>query len=140
MLASYQIYAVKDDKDGVATKEAPLSKWWDAYPIAKSSPSSITPDELAALLRGPEKGEVAVVDVRRNDHAVRVFNLPYHSGFDVKFRAGTSVEAFSIPHKRSSTSALHFLTNLGRQSVLYFIVGARMEEDPDVLDGMTLQL
>ncbi|PPQ97275.1 hypothetical protein CVT26_006668 [Gymnopilus dilepis] len=68
-VASYQIYAVKEGMPKTVTSKA-LSRWWDAYPPTKSSPPSITADELVALIRGPASASTfAVIDVRRDDHS-----------------------------------------------------------------------
>jgi hypothetical protein len=54
-----------------------LANWWDAYPIVKSSPSIVTADELVALKKDPaSSGQFAVIDTRRNDHAVCIFSPP----------------------------------------------------------------
>jgi arsenite methyltransferase len=54
-----------------------LSNWWDAYPTVKSSPSLVTAEEVVALKKDPaSSAEFAVIDVRRNDHAVRIFHAP----------------------------------------------------------------
>lgn len=53
-----------------------LKNWWSAYPDVKSTPQPLTADEVASLIRKPElKGKVAVIDVRRNDHDVRIAKL-----------------------------------------------------------------
>jgi hypothetical protein len=52
------------------TDQAPASNWWEAYPTVKSSPALISPEEIAELLRANDEN-LAVIDVRRNDHAVR---------------------------------------------------------------------
>jgi len=68
-VASYQIYAVKNGTPS-ENQLAVLRQWWDAYPAAKSSPPSITGEELAALIRNPSvTREFAVIDVRRNEYA-----------------------------------------------------------------------
>lgn len=66
--ASYQIYAIKDDK-AADIPSTVLLRWWDAYPSVKSSPPSITAEEVASFIRGGAL-DFAVIDVRRNDHAV----------------------------------------------------------------------
>jgi rhodanese-related sulfurtransferase len=50
------------------TDQTPASNWWEAYPTVKSSPALISPEEIAELLRAND-GNLAVIDVRRNDHA-----------------------------------------------------------------------
>lgn len=70
VLASYQIYALKDGNSS-ETHSTALLRWWDAYPVFKSSPPSITAEEVAALIRDPALASTfAIIDVRRNDHAV----------------------------------------------------------------------
>ena len=70
--ASYQIYAVKNGTRS-ENQLSVLRQWWDAYPAAKSSPPSITGEELAALIRNPSvTREFAVIDVRRDDYAVSI--------------------------------------------------------------------
>ncbi|KAF8074493.1 S-adenosyl-L-methionine-dependent methyltransferase [Lyophyllum atratum] len=73
-VASYQVTARKAIK--VVEGEAPaptsaLLRWWDAYPKVKSSPSLMTTENLAMLMRGNPgpKRDFAVIDVRRDDHA-----------------------------------------------------------------------
>ncbi|KAH9481820.1 Arsenite methyltransferase [Psilocybe cubensis] len=67
--ASYQIYAKKEGGP-VPNPPTALLRWWDAYPTVKSSPASMTAEEVASLIRGEgDAGEFAVIDVRRNDHA-----------------------------------------------------------------------
>jgi len=68
-VGAYQIYALKD---GPPVEKPPtvLTRWWDAYPLVKSSPSPVTAEELVALMKDPSSSsEFAVIDVRRNDHA-----------------------------------------------------------------------
>lgn len=48
--------------------QTPNSNWWDAYPAFKSSAPLFTVEDLAELLRAKAEN-VAVIDVRRNDHA-----------------------------------------------------------------------
>ncbi|KAJ2929996.1 hypothetical protein H1R20_g7127, partial [Candolleomyces eurysporus] len=70
-VGSYELYAVKPPSDEpTRTLETALVRSWDAYPTVKSSPSSLTAEEVAELIRSPEKGggKIAIVDVRRNDH------------------------------------------------------------------------
>lgn len=72
ILASYQIYALKP-KSAAQIDEGspePLLRWWDAYPVARSSPSFLSSDELVALVNDSSEGEFAVIDVRRNDFTV----------------------------------------------------------------------
>ena len=72
--ASYQIYAIKNGTPRASENQlAVLRQWWDAYPAAKSSPPSITGEELAALIRNPSATrEFAIIDVRRNDYTVSI--------------------------------------------------------------------
>ncbi|KDR83252.1 hypothetical protein GALMADRAFT_221165 [Galerina marginata CBS 339.88] len=62
-VASYQIYALKD---GIPIEPPPptcLLRWWDAYPAVKSSPPSITAEEVAQLiLNPPSRSGFAVID------------------------------------------------------------------------------
>ncbi|KAF4613837.1 hypothetical protein D9613_008096 [Agrocybe pediades] len=66
-VASYQIYALKEDGPAEIPSTA-LLRWWDAYPVVKSSPPSMTAEEVASLIRSSAT-DFAVIDVRRNDHA-----------------------------------------------------------------------
>lgn len=54
--------------------QTPNSNWWDAYPAFKSSAPLFTVEDLAELLRAKAEN-VAVIDVRRNDHAVRLIHF-----------------------------------------------------------------
>jgi len=70
--ASYQIYATKAGTPGDKILDV-LKNWWDAYPNVKSSPPKVTAEEVASLIRDPTKSrgvDYAIIDVRRNDHAV----------------------------------------------------------------------
>jgi hypothetical protein len=70
---SYEVYAVKPPSDEpVRTLETALLRSWDAYPSVKSGPPPLTAEEVAELIRNPEKGgdKIAIIDVRRNDHDV----------------------------------------------------------------------
>ena len=73
--ASYQIYAVKRqlaDYDPQAGPTAPLLRWWDAYPDSESaSLPSLSAQAVAELVRDKTRKDFVVIDVRRNDHAVR---------------------------------------------------------------------
>ncbi|KAG2067141.1 S-adenosyl-L-methionine-dependent methyltransferase [Suillus decipiens] len=62
--ASYQIYARKVPSDnGAADKSPPaLDRWWDAYPK-----DYLTSDEVANMLRDPDRSDYAIIDVREND-------------------------------------------------------------------------
>ncbi|PPQ83503.1 hypothetical protein CVT25_006993 [Psilocybe cyanescens] len=87
--SSYQIFALKQGSL-VSTPPSVLLRWWDAYPTVKSSPSSVTADEVAALIRGQRSAhDFAVIDgghVRGsyNYHAQTFFDdLP---GFYEKFK------------------------------------------------------
>ncbi|KAF9479959.1 NAD(P)-binding protein [Pholiota conissans] len=73
-VASYRILATKAGEPPAENPPTVLLRWWDAYPVVKSSPPSITAEEVAALIREGAsdpavKAGFAVVDVRRNDHA-----------------------------------------------------------------------
>ena len=66
-------------KSGPPVEKPPtvLANWWDAYPIAKSSAPIMTAEEIVALKKDPaSSAEFAVIDTRRNDHAVCIFSLP----------------------------------------------------------------
>lgn len=53
-----------------------LSRWWDAYPTAKSSPSFMRAEEIVALKKDPASStKFAVIDVRRGDHGVCILSL-----------------------------------------------------------------
>ncbi|TFK30243.1 arsenite S-adenosylmethyltransferase [Coprinopsis marcescibilis] len=71
-LGSYQIYAIKpkNEQGEVTIPPTALKRWWDAYPTVKSTPPSLTNDEVVDMIRNPggEK-DFVVIDVRRNDHA-----------------------------------------------------------------------
>ncbi|RDB15985.1 putative arsenite methyltransferase [Hypsizygus marmoreus] len=72
LVASYQISAVKSNASNAENAPtSPLLRWWDAYPTVKSTPSLISQDELADLVRSEtgSQSDFAVIDVRRNDHA-----------------------------------------------------------------------
>ena len=78
--ASYQIYGIKSAGEAPEARPA-LLRWWDAYPSVISAPTPISSDKVADFLRDPTKtgSDYAVIDVRRNDHAVRPMfrcNLP----------------------------------------------------------------
>ncbi|KAG2142416.1 S-adenosyl-L-methionine-dependent methyltransferase [Suillus clintonianus] len=62
--ASYQIYAKKVSSDNEPADKSPpaLNRWWDAYPK-----DSLASDEVASLLRDPERSDYAIIDVREND-------------------------------------------------------------------------
>ncbi|KAF8965866.1 NAD(P)-binding protein [Flammula alnicola] len=72
-VASYQIFALKDGVIPSTNPPTALLRWWDAYPTVKSAPSSVSAEEVVALIRAhPDPAtprDFAVVDVRRNDHA-----------------------------------------------------------------------
>jgi arsenite methyltransferase len=77
LIAAYQVYALKDGTP-TETPAAALMRWWDAYPTVKSSPPSITPEEVAALMLDPTSAaDFVIIDVRRNDHAVRSQCIEY---------------------------------------------------------------
>ena len=75
------LYRLRAKKDGLKPTTCPptvLQRWWDAYPPVKATPQSLTAEEVAALIRSGSsvpgsRTTFAVVDVRRNDHAVCVF-------------------------------------------------------------------
>ena len=71
-LGSYQIYAMKGIPTSAQTSTSGnvLLRWWDAFPKPISTPASISAEEVATLVR---KGgsDFAVIDVRKDDHAVR---------------------------------------------------------------------
>jgi hypothetical protein len=73
--ASYQVHALKPTSSGSPTVEVPdaLLRWWDAYPSGKSSTELTSIDEVASLIKDANLNgsDYAVIDVRRNDHAVR---------------------------------------------------------------------
>ncbi|TEB25967.1 arsenite S-adenosylmethyltransferase [Coprinellus micaceus] len=70
---SYEIYAVKPASgEPVTAPPTSLLRWWDAYPTVKASLPFLTAEEVATLVRDPvlkSNDKVAVIDVRRNDHA-----------------------------------------------------------------------
>ncbi|KAJ3550792.1 hypothetical protein NMY22_g236 [Coprinellus aureogranulatus] len=72
-VGSFEVYAVKPVGEEPATiSPTTLLRWWDAYPTVKASLPFLTADEVAALVRDPKlqsEEKVAVIDVRRNDHA-----------------------------------------------------------------------
>ncbi|KAJ6499480.1 S-adenosyl-L-methionine-dependent methyltransferase [Mycena vulgaris] len=66
--ASYQIYAKKPGDEDEIFCEAPLERWWDAFPAVRATNvARIFPTDLAAMLRSG--GRVAVIDVRGDDHS-----------------------------------------------------------------------
>lgn len=75
------LYRLRAKKDGLKPTTSPptvLQRWWDAYPAVKATPQSVTAEEVAALIRSGSsdpsvRTAFAVVDVRRNDHAVCLF-------------------------------------------------------------------
>lgn len=72
-LASYQIYALKPDVQSEQTlvSQSPLMNWSDAYPAVQSADiPKMSIEDVAALIRDPAQKKYAVIDVRRNDHAV----------------------------------------------------------------------
>lgn len=72
-LASYQIYALKPDVQSEQTgiSQSPLMNWSDAYPAVQSADiPKMSIEDVAALIRDPSQKNYAVIDVRRNDHAV----------------------------------------------------------------------
>jgi hypothetical protein len=74
-LGAYHIHAVKR---GPPVDKPPtvLSRWWDAYPTANSSPSFMTAEEIIELKQDPAAStEFAVIDVRRGDHGVCILSL-----------------------------------------------------------------
>jgi hypothetical protein len=94
-LASYQIYAVKHAAPttdaNASAEDEPLQRWWDAYPKEQSKPRCISPDEITAIMRTSGCGtapsdELAVIDVRRNDHGgghvVGSFQRPAETFYD----------------------------------------------------------
>jgi len=91
-IAAYQIYALKSDSTDDVTAEvpAPLLRWWDAYPPPKAVAELMTSDELMSLIRNAVTGETnfAVIDVRRNDHAVSVYLIPNVFLFSTKHSVG----------------------------------------------------
>jgi len=71
----YQIHAVKCVPPAEKHSNV-LSRWWDAYPTAKSSPAFMTAEEIVALKKDPaSSAEFMVIDVRRNDHGVCILSL-----------------------------------------------------------------
>ena len=74
-LGSYEIYAVKPaGGEPVTIPPTSLLRWWDAYPTVKASLPFLTAEEVAKLVRDPalkNNDKIAIIDVRRNDHAVR---------------------------------------------------------------------
>ena len=73
-IGSYHIYARKEGDPSAPRPQSVLKNWWDAYPRVKSSPESVSDEEVVALIRSPDSDpkDFAVIDVRRNDHAVRL--------------------------------------------------------------------
>jgi arsenite methyltransferase len=69
-LGAYQINALKCGPP-VEKPSDVLTRWWDAYPITKSFPSSVTAEEIVALKKDRASGaQFAVIDLRRYDHGV----------------------------------------------------------------------
>ncbi|KAF8999331.1 glycoside hydrolase superfamily [Cyathus striatus] len=71
-VASYQIYALKPGSTPTSgAPTAALNNWWDAYPKVQS-PQHPLLQKNSCSYRNPSASEkdFAVIDVRRNDHAV----------------------------------------------------------------------
>lgn len=72
-LASYQIYALKPIL-GAGSADIcgnPLLNWWDAYPAVQSENiPKLSTEDVAQYIIDAARVDYAVIDVRRNDHAV----------------------------------------------------------------------
>jgi hypothetical protein len=118
--ASYRISSLKPlvhpgtgDGHSPQTEEVcPLLRWWDAYPVAKSSVPEISIQELATLLQDATMRDYVVIDVRRNDHGVgyTCSHLILCSCENV--RVAMSVVVFNAQRKASMTTFLPFLRSL----------------------------
>ena len=60
-----------------------LLRWWDAFPKAISSPASISAEEVVTLIR-KGSSDFAVIDVRKDDHAVRFSSFFFFFAEDLK--------------------------------------------------------
>jgi arsenite methyltransferase len=81
-IGSYQIYAIKpktiSSEPESAKFPSPLLNWWDAYPAVESvAVPTISNQDVAELIRHSDRSHYAVVDVRRNDHAVSYTKFPH---------------------------------------------------------------
>lgn len=62
---AFQIYALKPARTG-GTATEPLLQWWTAYPVAISSPASLSSGEVAEMIAKADP-DFAIIDVRRTD-------------------------------------------------------------------------
>ncbi|GBE78645.1 hypothetical protein SCP_0115340 [Sparassis crispa] len=82
---SYQIYAVKPPGEGQTESPEPLLDWWLPFPATKSDVPYITADELASMMKGSERKDYAVIDVRQTFSGGRVrgsLHCPPQNFFD----------------------------------------------------------
>jgi arsenite methyltransferase len=80
-IGSYQIYAIKpktiSSEPESAKFPSPLLNWWDAYPAVESvAVPTMFNQDVAELIRHSDRSNYAVIDVRRNDHAVSYAKFP----------------------------------------------------------------
>lgn len=130
-----------------ATSPTTLLRWWDAYPTVKASLPFLTADEVASLVRNPslKSGDkVAVVDVRRNDHDVRIQPASSkHSVFEQEvpiYRGDMCVEVNSGPLKHSTTTCLGSSQSTRTPKRSSSTAKARTVVDPVPPDGKLLFL
>ena len=119
----------------LTTDEPSKSNWWDAYPAFKSHALLITVEELAVLLSAKDES-VAVIDVRRNDHAVRPPPMFLLVSFQWQYRAATSEAAHSGLHSHSMTISQVSSNNTAIKGRLSFIVIVQEEGARGALGGM----
>lgn len=78
---------------------APEAPWHAAYPAPKSEAVGIFQSDLLAMLEdGKEPGkDYILVDLRRNDHAVRWTQADRLSGSDISLQGGTIAGSINLP-------------------------------------------
>ena len=81
--ASYDIYAIKPEDcktEAHPRGHSALLRWWDAFPVGKSSPAQISVKEVASFVKQPKEQDYVVIDVRGDDHAVGFLMLILGNG------------------------------------------------------------
>ena len=119
--ASYQIYAVKNGTPS-ENQLAVLRQWWDAYPAAKSSPTSITSEELIhnpSIVR-----EFAVIDMHQKDYAVSIdiflFRLYTKYCCSWHFQGRTHTRKLQLGCTGFSRQPTIFLSQVPQHVIFYF--------------------
>ena len=144
-LGSYQIYAMKgmSTLTQTSTSGNVLLRWWDAFPKPISSPASISAEEVATFVRkgGAGRSDFAVIDVRKDDHAVRFSAEDLESIsiilMSTYFREAT-FEAATMLHGSRKPSILTFLSfsSISRTRLRsFFTAKAQVEGGQDALLG-----